>query len=67
MSTSFGKIPSREDLSYLFDNEKNAIKLLQQLGVFATEKKKHIMQIWNTISQWWKFTVQQVSSKMLFL
>ena len=40
MSTSLGQMPSLADLSYLFDNEKNAIKLLQQLGVFTTEKKK---------------------------
>ena len=44
MSTSLGQMPSLADLSYLFDNEKNAIKLLQQLGVFTTEKKSTLCQ-----------------------
>ena len=39
MSKSLGKMPSREDLSYLFDSETNSIKLLMENDIFKIERK----------------------------
>lgn len=39
MSTSLGKMPSRENLSYLFDSETKSIKLLMEMDIFKIERK----------------------------